>query len=239
MSHRTLHPAQRASLPPALAAYFAGQPIQPIGYLPSGRAIFPIAGGAPDPDDGKDGKADKDKKDQFEPITSQEELDRRIGPRLAREREKYSDYDDLKAKAEQFDKHVEESRTEQEKAVEAARKEGETTATQASHTRLVAAEARALAAEQKFRSPASAVRLLDLSTVMVGDDGEPDRDAIKAQLDKLAETEPWQVDTGTDGKDRRPRPDPTQGKNRDRSDKAGSSIADLMRERREARAAKD
>lgn len=35
----------------------------------------------------------------FQPIESQEALDRIIGERLAREREKYADYDDLKAVA--------------------------------------------------------------------------------------------------------------------------------------------
>ena len=35
----------------------------------------------------------------FTPITSQEDLDKVIGARLAREREKFADYDDLKAAA--------------------------------------------------------------------------------------------------------------------------------------------
>ena len=35
----------------------------------------------------------------FAPITTQEELDKVIGARLARERDKYADYDDLKAAA--------------------------------------------------------------------------------------------------------------------------------------------
>lgn len=35
----------------------------------------------------------------FTPITTQEDLDKVIGARLAREREKYADYDDLKAAA--------------------------------------------------------------------------------------------------------------------------------------------
>ena len=39
----------------------------------------------------------------FEPITSQEGLDKIVQSRLARERAKYQDYDELKAKAEKFD----------------------------------------------------------------------------------------------------------------------------------------
>lgn len=37
----------------------------------------------------------------FEPIESQEDLDKIVGARLAREREKYADYDQLKATAEE------------------------------------------------------------------------------------------------------------------------------------------
>lgn len=38
--------------------------------------------------------------DGFKPITSQDELNRIIGDRVARERSRFADYDDLKAKAE-------------------------------------------------------------------------------------------------------------------------------------------
>lgn len=41
---------------------------------------------------------------EFEPITSQEEFEKRIGARLARESRKYADYSDLKAKAAKLDK---------------------------------------------------------------------------------------------------------------------------------------
>lgn len=40
----------------------------------------------------------------FDAITSQEQLDRVLGQRLARERDKYKDFDAYKAKAEKFDK---------------------------------------------------------------------------------------------------------------------------------------
>lgn len=55
---------------------------------------------------------------EFEAITSQEEFDRRLSARLARERSKFGDYDELKAKAEQFDeaKRSEMAETERLKA---------------------------------------------------------------------------------------------------------------------------
>ena len=65
---------------------------------------------------------------EFKAITSQAELDKLLGDRLARERAKYADYDDLKAKATAAD---EANKTEAEKAAE----------------RIKAAEARAAAAE--------------------------------------------------------------------------------------------
>lgn len=49
------------------------------------------------------------------PITTQEQLDKVLGPRLAREREKYADYEDLKAKAARIDALEAERSTEDEK----------------------------------------------------------------------------------------------------------------------------
>lgn len=50
--------------------------------------------------------------DGFKPITSQEDLDKLIGSRVARERAKYEGFDELKAKAEQFDKLQDTSKSE-------------------------------------------------------------------------------------------------------------------------------
>lgn len=60
--------------------------------------------------------ADAQPADGFKPITSQEELDRRIGPRLARERGQFHDYDELKAKAQRFDELEEQNKGEITKA---------------------------------------------------------------------------------------------------------------------------
>lgn len=203
---------------PGLAAFALGEPILPIGYLPNGRPIFPIAGGAPDdpPKDDppkKDPPKDDPPKDDFKPPATQADLDRIIGDRVARERAKYADYDDLKAKAEAHDKAAEEAQTEQEKAVSAARAEGERSAGERANQRIVAAEARALAAEhlvdgKAFRiGAASVVRLLDLTGVKVDDNGEVDAAAIKVKLDDLAKAEP---DLVVDAK-KPPKKDPSQG----------------------------
>ncbi len=155
----------------------------------------------------------------YTPPQSQADLDRIVGERVARERAKYADYADVKTKAEAHDAALEAAKTESEKAVEAARKEGESTATERSNARIVAADARALAAswsretdgvESKFNvGPASIVRLLDLSGVTVGDDGA-DATVIKAKLDELATSEPGLVGSTTPPR-KGPRPDPSQG----------------------------
>lgn len=56
----------------------------------------------------------------FDPITSQEDFDKRLASRLTRERAKFSDYDALKAKADQLDKIEAANKTELQKAVERA-----------------------------------------------------------------------------------------------------------------------
>ncbi len=57
-----------------------------------------------------------DNKSDFTPVTTQAEFDARVKDRLAREREKFADYSDVKKKAEQLDKIEEANRSELEKA---------------------------------------------------------------------------------------------------------------------------
>lgn len=58
----------------------------------------------------------------FQPITSQADLDRILGERLTRERAKYADYKDLKAKAQQLDVIEESKKTEIQKVQDALAK---------------------------------------------------------------------------------------------------------------------
>ncbi|MBM4509352.1 hypothetical protein GS937_09560 [Rhodococcus hoagii] len=53
--------------------------------------------------------------DEFEPITSQEEFEKRLGSRLQRERSKFSDYDQLKEQASKFQQLEDEKKTELER----------------------------------------------------------------------------------------------------------------------------
>lgn len=191
---------------PTLAAYFAGDLPSPIGFRATGKPIFGIAGGADD--DPPEDPPKNDDPPKFEPISSQADLDRVLGERLARERAKYADYGDLKKKAEAHDEALEAARSDQEKAVEAAKNEGRTEALTTANSRLLSAEARALAAEAKFASPALAVRALDLSDVAVNDDGSVDAEAIKSKLKELADSGAFVIG---DGEKPKPKPDKSQG----------------------------
>ena len=162
----------------------------------------------------------------YTPPASQADLDRIISDRLAREREKFADYGDLKKKAAAHDQALQDAMTESEKAVAAARKEGETAAIERANARLVTAEARALAAEAKFRNPSLAVRAIDLASVKVSDDGAPDAAAIKALLGDLAKDEPYLVD---DGKAAKPKPDPGQGRQQGTPSKAEEGRAEARK----------
>lgn len=205
---------------PGLAAFALGEPILPIGHLPNGRPVFPIAGGATDdppktdPPKPDPPKPDPPKPDDFKPPASQADLDRIIQDRVARERGKYADYDELKEKAAAHDKAAEDAKDEATKVADAARAEGEKTATEKANQRIVAAEARAIAAEhvvdgKAFRiGAASVVRLLDLSGVKVDDNGEVDAAAIKVKLDDLAKAEP---DLVAESKKPAPKQDKSQG----------------------------
>ena len=99
--------------------------------------------------------------------------------------------------------------SEQEKAIEQARKEAAEQARNetlsAAHQRIASAEAKALASG-KTRDPAVAVQLLGDLTVFVDDDGEVDTDAMSVALDKLVEEKEY-LAVG----DRQPVPGADQG----------------------------
>ncbi|MCA1569763.1 MAG: hypothetical protein LC798_05460 [Chloroflexi bacterium] len=98
---------------------------------------------------------------------------------------------DLEARLAQFD---EASKTEQEKAIEAARKEAATAATAEATTRanrrILTAEIKA-AAGTKLADPADAVRLLDLDSFDVDDDGEVDSNSIASAIEDLLKAKPY------------------------------------------------
>ena len=65
-----------------------------------------------------EGTEEPNEQPAFEPIASQEALDKIVQNRIARERAKFSDYDELKAKAEKFAEFEESQKTEAQKTAE-------------------------------------------------------------------------------------------------------------------------
>lgn len=156
-------------------------------------------------------------------LVPQDEVDRIVAERLARERkkyEKYADYDDLKTKLTEFEKAEAErkqselsvaERLEAEKAdalkkAQEAEERGNAAIT-AANQRLINAEFKALAREANVPADrlAAALRLADLSGVTVGEDGEPSgvADAIKALVEAhpylVAATQPKPIGERTPG----------------------------------------
>lgn len=159
-------------------------------------------GGKPSGGDesGKDGGDDK--------TFSQAELERIINGRLA----KFADYDDLKAER---DRLRNATASEQDKAVEAARKEAATEALKGADSRLKRAESRGIAAELGFQDPSDAHLFLDLEQVPMVN-GDVDVDALKAALGEVAKKRPYLLknpersasDVGIGNKGDKPEPQP-------------------------------
>ena len=113
--------------------------------------------------------------DAFKPITSQEDLNKVIADRVARaERkaaEKFAGYDDLKAKAEQFDQLQESQKSAEQKTAE----------------RIAALEEKAAKAE------AAALRASVQASFKISDEDAalfltaPDREGLEAQAKRLSE----------------------------------------------------
>lgn len=76
-----------------------------------------------------------------------------------------------------------------EKAVDAARREGEAAGTAKGNKRLIAAEFR-IAAAKRVKDPRIAAKLVDLGGIEVNDDGEVDPDGITNALDALLDEYP-------------------------------------------------
>lgn len=125
--------------------------LRAIGVLDSGRIVWPVLGGSGEGEGGEGGSGGSgdgggqgqgeggngDGKSSDRTFT-QADVERIVGERLGRERGKYADYDELKAKAAKFDEVEEQNKTEQQKVLDRAEK---------AEKRAAEAEARAKAAE--------------------------------------------------------------------------------------------
>lgn len=166
---------------------------------------------------------------------TQADLDRIIEGRLARERKNYEGFDDLKAKAQKWDEHEQSKQTPDEKAIEEAKTTATGEVTQKFLTRLTTSEVKSIARELGFIDPDDALRVIDPANLPVKDD-EPDSDAIKKLVEKLATDKPHLVNSTSRKPAGRPQPPkgektepPTGGKG-----KAAAALRQLGASRRGA-----
>lgn len=119
--------------------------------------------------------------DGFQPITSQADLDRLLGERLARERQKFADYDDLKKKASELDKIEDANKTEIQKVQdELAKAQAE-----AADLRLANVKSKIEASLTGVVSdPAGFVADLDVKR-FVDDSGNFSQDAVSGLVDRF------------------------------------------------------
>lgn len=135
---------------------------------------------------------------------TQAELDDMIEKRLQKERRQFSDYDDLKAKAEQFDQLENQNKSELERLQDEIRQRDERLATLPSQVQQNVVRFASLASQAGFLDPEDA--LLNLRDLDLGD-----ADAVQGALGDLAERKPHLTRQGDppplgDGLPRRPKP---------------------------------
>lgn len=121
---------------------------------------------------------------------TQDEVNQIIEGRLARERAKYADYDDLVA-------FRDEHKSEAEKAIERARAEGADEARKALTPRLATAEVKGVAASLGYRDPADAIAVFGSLDDVVSKGGDVDSDAISARLGEIAKAKPYLLNERT------------------------------------------
>lgn len=185
---------QALPIHPTLTHPVTGEPLRAVFVSRAGRVYWPIlggseggAGGEGGSGDGGDGGAGAGAPPaEYTPPATQQDLDRIIETRLARERGKFADYDHHKERSEQYAALELELATDTERATLQASQDGYNAAMQASVPRIVLAEFRAEAKGLLTQEQLDAlVEDVDL-TRFAFDDGEPDVEKIRAKVAAIA-----------------------------------------------------
>lgn len=192
---RTLTPAEQQLVDDGLATLYHG------------RLIPIIRGGSEDGGDGGDGGSGTgegeggtgDGGDGGRTFT-QQDVDRIVQERLARVKTSPpADYDDLKAKAAEFDKLQEANKTELEKAQErAARLERDHALTAERYQRAITDSAIVAEAAKRGIDTDIAKAMIDRASLEFDDDGNPTN--IASAMDALLEAKPNLAATGGEGR---------------------------------------
>jgi hypothetical protein len=210
---------------------------RPVWIFEDGH-VLPVISGGDGPDDGDSDAGDK-------PTTktlTQDEVDRIVEQRIARERAKYADYDDVKKKASQLDELEAANASELEKAQKRAEKAEQERDAARAEVETVRGESRAerissaiiaQAVKAGAIDPEAVAALVKRDAVTIGDDGQvtgADKvvEALLAEKTYLVGTpsQPGPEITTPS----RPKPDPGQGQ-RGNSATTIDAGRDLWRER--------
>lgn len=123
---------------------------------------------------------------------TQDQLNSMLAEQKRKTESRYTDYDDLKAKAAELDQLKDSQKSELDKAVDQARKDAATEVEGKYLTRLAAAEVKSMAAKRGFHDPADAVSMLgDLSALL--SEGDVNPEVVDQQLKELAKSKPYLV----------------------------------------------
>lgn len=142
----------------------------------------------------------------YTPPASQAELDKIIADRLSRERGKFADYDELKTKAAEYDKGVDASKTETQKAID-----------------------RADAAEAKVATFEAKAQVADWAADITKDSAVPP-DALRGSTREELEAHHTQLASLITGKPAIPKPATPPGKSpAERGGATGSRAAEAVR----------
>ncbi|MBI4496843.1 MAG: phage scaffolding protein [Chloroflexi bacterium] len=173
-------------------------------YWRLGGTVLPIIAGGAEPGGGEgnqgqntgDGGQGQQQQQQGQgagKTFTQEELDRVINERLARERDKYKDYEDLKKAKAKLDELDTANKSELEKAQETARKaeEQRTAALATANERLIKAEVKLKAVALNIVDADAAFALMDRAAVKVNDQGEVE--GVEAALKALVKAKAYLV----------------------------------------------
>lgn len=189
--------------------------------------VFVDEGGEPGGGEGTPGAEGGTPPPAYTPPQSQADLDRIVEARLARERQKLAgeyggDSASVRAQLEEYSKYKESQKTETEKAIDEAKKGTAAETAQRFLSKLVSSEAKAIAGALGFNDPADALTVIDPASLPVKDD-EPDADAIKKLVEKLATDKPYLLKAGKPTP--RTRPKPGEGEPTDTATTAGKGKA--------------
>lgn len=138
--------------------------------------------------------------DTFTPPATQADLDRIVEQRLSRERAKYADYDDLKAKAAKLDEADAAAKSELQKALDAVAERDAKLADLPKQIRGQVVRFASMATQKGFIDPEDALSFLP-DSVDLSDD-----DAVKKALEDLAERKPHLVRQPSTKVRERPKP---------------------------------